>query len=428
MTCIVFTSSYLRITHIEDSKIDVWNLREGEASTVGIKGEVSYQPELRSSVSIKNKFNIAYKNDSDYMQYFTKIKIGIGSKHIYPVGGFMKEHYDTRLPDLDGRLPHIMTLVITNSISTFRVNGKKPYTRHTANFYSVLFSLNCPHERLPVKKETHSFVFPVYGVFNPGHSLKPVNSDSIFTVVQGALHDERLEIEQKQAYIDSLGDEELSCLFVKYMFFHEKEPDSSRRHGVEKEDVIPTAVQITYTDSENQTHTMEIVDDCETVTIPFGKNIKVTKKVMSDKNFVALIDKKIESLKQKAESAYLESLKSDIPEFKFDFTDKPDIFFIVLRGRYFYDTFEDSLTPYDKALYEYAKKAGKKVTLQHTTLSDGYLRDENNFPTYMEKDGKLEKVISMPSYEVSDVKIEFDDQGGYDSHYKLVYGALLVTN
>jgi hypothetical protein len=147
---------------------------------------------------------------------------------------------------------------------------------------------------------------------------------------------------------------------------------------------------------------------------------------MSDKNFVALIDKKIESLKQKSESEYLESLNSDIPEFKFDFEDKPDIFFSVLRGRYFYDTFEDSLTPYDKALYEYTKKAGKKVTLQHTTLSDGY---ENNIPTYMEKDGKLEKVVKrMSSYEVSDVEIEFDDQGGYDSHYKLVYGALLVTN
>lgn len=96
-TCIVFNSNY-KIKHIDDNKINVWELKDASASTVGIQGHTQFRIDLRKSTSIRDKFIIDADRghgigieEGPLKYYFSSVVIGIGSKHT-----------------------HIMTLIITD--------------------------------------------------------------------------------------------------------------------------------------------------------------------------------------------------------------------------------------------------------------------------------------------------------------------------
>lgn len=72
--------------------------QDASPSQVAIHGEMVDRPELRQSKSVRDRYTISHLS-TNIRLLFTKIKVGLGSKHIYAPGDFMKEHYDTRLPD-----------------------------------------------------------------------------------------------------------------------------------------------------------------------------------------------------------------------------------------------------------------------------------------------------------------------------------------
>ena len=146
----------IKIQHIDDRKIDAWKCTEEvEPTPVHIDDTNVVRLDLRSSQRIKHKFQLKII-PVQLAEYFTDIAVGIGSKHMYVEGDFMKEHTDLRLPNIalpehnskpyhkqvqftthfdfdydrqemqpenTSELPHIMTLVITDTLSHFKLDG-----------------------------------------------------------------------------------------------------------------------------------------------------------------------------------------------------------------------------------------------------------------------------------------------------------------
>lgn len=137
----------------------------GQPSSITIKQEAQIRTDLRDSLSVLNQFDTILP---DKMQgvFSSNPAVGIGSRHCYLKNkGFMKEHVDIRLADLDRR-PHWGTLVLTNNIDSLRICGKPvPLHKRTdkSNQYAVLFSLDCPHEVLISDQDRVSYTFPVFG-------------------------------------------------------------------------------------------------------------------------------------------------------------------------------------------------------------------------------------------------------------------------
>ena len=106
------------------------------------------------------------------MIYLLNVIFGIGHKHIYKTGDFMKVHVDGKLPDIlvDGdKLPHIMTLIVIFGDYTggcFNISSNE--VEKTTKFAKViLFSLDLTHEAsLVTSGIRYSFAFPVYGIIH----------------------------------------------------------------------------------------------------------------------------------------------------------------------------------------------------------------------------------------------------------------------
>ncbi len=170
------------ISTLTDEKVDgipdyqkstkVWEIKTEVPSTVSIDNKDVYDPVLRKSASIKKQFVI--RRPRCFGRLFTNFKIGVGSKHIYVTGDFMKKHRDVRLPDMDG-LAHTMTLVVLTRLDYYhggrlKINNEEvplhfdSYDEHLL----ILFPINAVHEVTEVTSgERQSFVFPVYGECNP---------------------------------------------------------------------------------------------------------------------------------------------------------------------------------------------------------------------------------------------------------------------
>lgn len=439
-TCLVFEEdpNIIHIDHPERKRAygwstsdPVWEYSDGEASPskVGVKGELVVRPDLRCSHTIRDKFKLKYI-PSFLNFYFPKILVGLGSKHIYREGDFMKEHYDTRLPDKDG-LPHIMTMLVTDDISHLRVNGKTVnLTKPKRNSYGdedkyiVLFTLNCPHEiiQLGKNKVRTSFAFPVYGIYDPFFGLKkkvsskePANIyDKLLEIIDNEEYEDLAEL---QGYIDALEDFELSQEIVKYRFRHGDSVPSERNHGVRAENYEcgyePNYVtEITY---KGKIVVLSSIDDEFS-----GENFSVKIKVPGmDKiqERILVLKKESEILLEKNERAETIELKaSELP------TEQP--FTVLLAGRYFQDSTESDLVPIDRCLYEALLRTGRQVKFLPVT------KFSPEITNYVLEDGKLcnaqgriglNKSVSIHSFDV-----EFDDQGGYDSCLSLAYGCLLV--
>lgn len=204
---------------------DVWALIPKNPSHVSVQNQDIYNPNLRQSVSIKDKFSIPHIPDL-FHTYFSKIQIGTGSKHVYYRGNFMKRHYDTRKPDLK-ELPHIMTLVITDSLSELIVDGKSAeyYLLNSINSkdhyrgkYCVLFTLDCSHEVEPICiSERHSFTFPVYGEYNPFWKIpKSVPTYNCYDVILTQLEEfNYIEFSILEGLLKILNDEDINMMSIR---------------------------------------------------------------------------------------------------------------------------------------------------------------------------------------------------------------------
>lgn len=422
---------------------NVWAMTDGEPSKVGVSGQEQYRAELRQSTSIRGLFS--FKMRDQIKRFFSKIKVGTGSKHIYVAGDFMKEHYDTKLPDLDG-LPHIMTLIVTNSIEELRVCGK-PVPRISSDSYErtygVLFTLNCPHEVLPIQYGTrHSFVFPVYGEYK-GLTTRPgKESINLYDSIIEALHDkantpshlhgwlksvenpavERLIIRLRKMDGDYIGDANYgSNEYNGYGDYRDHDDDYSE---VEDQGVYAG----TYTDEKGETVEGEFSSVFE---IPFAKNLSI--KAVSGK---VMILKKIETLvleeKADMEAKYKQFLDTEVPPLSPDTEIPSHPFFVQLQGRYLPAATAADLVSRDAVVQKFLVDKGRKVEFVPVSAGD---RDYDAGLVFMFHDGKLVSTGSRWSRSVekfdklssSGGYVEFDDQGGYDPHYSRVSGMLVVN-
>jgi len=163
-------------------------------SKIHQNGQNVVNTELRHSLSSEN--NLIISKPDFFHDYFSKVKIGKGRKHIYTQDMFMKPHYDFQkaplinhyLGDYDEttrsrqklteELPHWGTLIVTNDIDRFLIMGKKviitPYKycySSPSNCYWIIINLHCKHEvTLDYSRNSNrtrqSYSFPIYGYYS----------------------------------------------------------------------------------------------------------------------------------------------------------------------------------------------------------------------------------------------------------------------
>ena len=232
VTCIVHDLSgppeHHLIFYTLDEKINPATLTCTEPSTVGRHQRTMIEPLYRQSKSLRNQFRIDQTNPQNQIclakycgSYFHDYFIGLGSKHQYDQGDFMKPHYDTRHPDLQN-MPHCMTLVITIETPAYQggdliidhqlINKENPFS----DGRWIMFPLTALHEVTPVTLGTRfSYCFPVYGNYKPIEVEKYLFHGTIYelkTLVFYRLQSLMLQYpdvnnheQQKQMYIQALG-------------------------------------------------------------------------------------------------------------------------------------------------------------------------------------------------------------------------------
>jgi hypothetical protein len=456
---------------LDSGRTQVWKLVGDEASKVGLNNELVHRRDLRDSFTIKDKFRIK-DIPHVFKHYFSEIKIGVGSKHTYYENGFMKEHLDSRLPDLDG-LPHIMTLIVTDNLSKLKINGnfiKCPSTNldYTVDGkFCIFFTLDCPHEVIPLEfaEVRHSFTFPVYGKYTPMHTIlpnptlkvsessepteskEPTELNNIYDVVLEQLDDFCNDIENDyaklQGYIDSLNDSTASSLIVRLREHNGDyvprerggQRDHSRFIDYDLEDDIEPKTKVTYTDSAGIKQE-ELIS--YSLSIPSATDV-----VISVLSFEDRILEKLKEIVQGLEKEYVESYKALIDE-KVSPIDEKLVsqvpiqpFIMVLNGKYFFDATEENLIPCDKELCRFLRETCKRTVIFKPSMNLTHL--ERLYSTFIIcytdiDNNQLSIQISQKNnnrietrFDVSaDVAVEFDDQGGYDPIYTRQYGVLIV--
>jgi len=483
-TCIVFPVDHLHITRLDRRDIDIWAPYEEDAveSKVGLvedrlredregqynkkgwrpspenwskeyeenqkkRSDPTYRPDLRKSFSVLDCLELNYPPTA-VDNYFTSLYIGPGSKHVYYAGNFMKEHYDTRHPDIlpeprDGRkreqeekLKHIMTLIITDSISELRVNGcylGQPHGREYISKYGVLFSLNCPHEVKPVENTRVSLVFPVYGVYDPTTKLvKNIKckssyrvSEIVFEQVESVIYSltqeyfgkqntRHIEYAELAGYTRALHNDSINAAMLRvrdisgeyidrpdyssleetpYMFYDYTRTDSSFGSGFTKDPIC--------------------YENCKSIKVNVVKPIVSLLMNVRDKikDIIEEEDAKEEKLKGTEEN---EAKKGSI---HFD----PTPFVLVLANRYYNDAKVEDLSPVDKNIYNHLLSRERRVTFVPAGKPENVVNLYFLGPNGLSR----ENVLERPEY-TSELSSDFDDGGSYDPHYSLTYGLLVV--
>lgn len=450
-TCIVLPLRYVRIEDISaNGKIsDIWSWDESEAqdSTIGIEGDIQYRPDLRKSKSIRDRYMIDNIPEI-FNNYFTQLCIGIGSKHIYSKGSFMKEHYDTRREDKE-QLPHIMTLIVTNrdGLANLKVNGnfvKAPTLPGSDNYndlFGVLFSLNYPHEVTEVTstwKSRVSFTFPVYGTYDPtaaqSKALKNIESSTnqysyILNVVERYLNmkDYNTEdIAKLHGYLKIIECDDIDSLMIKLKNCANGYGSHYEEDNFDYSD-FQCFFKISYECTDNDAKATTIITS-DLVEISEAKNIKIEPFDFLH-NILLNIKKIIKKMEQDDLSHYNDIIYSDNSEKLQQISIPNEPFFIQLAGRYFTDSQIKDLLPLDKCIYEKIISESRKVSFYPMFQ----IQDEDDFrqsvPLYtVSVPHKALIRWSRTSVDsiVSDVEIEFDDGSEYNPKYKLVSAVLFV--
>lgn len=436
----------------ESRKTDPWCDVDGVPSEVGIEGKLVLDTTLRNSVSIKDAYKMQYL-PSELHILFVKIKIGMGSKHIYKPGGFMKKHYDSRLPSFNVKQynqetrknelvahDHIMTLILIKNYGYYGgdlyVEDKLVVSSEGAGnlnfkpYVAVLFSLNASHEVKPVTSGLREvFVFPIYGVYNPTESicryLQIKDASEIKDLVLKELKQELLNIlsgtkekdpgDQRamtQGFVTILDDSTALEMFVKY-----RQALGDYVSGYDEfEGPTVLKAKVTYTLSG---HPFEMVVLDEFHVPNTARNVKVTVVNAAYQILEGLIDHVTNNVqvavtpKPGWRNDIFQELDEGLPK---------NPFVVFLTGKYFSDAPITELTPEDKKAYTLVNETGRKVTF---VPNGRWYSDQSNITGVTYKDGKFVKEIPASSRSYV-LHVEFDDQGSYDPEYILAYGMLVV--
>lgn len=139
--------------------------------------------------------------------------IGLGKKHVYFPGNFMKEHCDTRIAE-----NHVGTLILTDSIAELRLRGmvvndidqkrklgEEEFSSNRTGLlglervYTLFIPLNMPHQVLPVEKTRVSFSFPLFGtLYLEGKKEKSTFDEWILNHIQSEDFKELYVLDQQK--------------------------------------------------------------------------------------------------------------------------------------------------------------------------------------------------------------------------------------
>jgi len=413
--------SLVRLRSPVDHKVEVSH-DDFEDCPSSDQKDICYEPTLRESRSIIGDFEMTYP-PSDITILFSELHIGLGSKHFYGSGDFMKEHFDSRLPShetKDGKkLPHIMTLIVANDLNHLKVNGTSlPKLLPDSGYerkHCVLFSLNCSHEVLPVTDRRISFVFPIYGVYNPMARMKQMakvagHSTSLTRTVHehvedAIMNEENYDFAMLEGYIKALDDFELNMMTKRL-----RDDDSV---PVEEKSFF----QVSYRNQANESVTWM---GYEFENVSPVSHLKI-KAVSKDMNMLQNIKLRLEDLIKLEDQAKTDHKDSDVEAYYVVNPNKvPKIPFVVLcRGRYFSDQTEADLVPIDAQVFQALKAQGRKVEFLPN-------RKTYEAPKVIHVDDLCNVVANHKINYVSKIQLEFDDGGNYDPHYTLVYGIMIV--
>ena len=464
-TCIVFYQAEVDITKCGPSKSrptqhEIWQFRDPEAETtsIGMDGKTTYDPNLRKSKSVRNKFAVLPRELYRINGLFLKLEIGVGSKHVYEEGDFMKEHYDSRQPNESGGLPHIMTLILTRDLSHLMVNGKpleapekSPYG---TGIYGVLFSLNCPHEVTPVKEPRVSFVFPVFGIYDPITNIsKQIKcrrrgipqsiTDHVFTKVKevvasllqhGKNKNTTDDLRQMYGYIKALGNESISLRTEKLLALDDTwyEPSDGAYGRV----VDTPWLKCSYI-CDNKLYTIYQKSVNVKEMAKYGNFVQSVEGVPAFLTCLLNLKDDILQLAEDEESDEEDDESDDDdneeeqPEENPEQKQKNQVdvfppgqpFAIICSGRYFQDhVAPQGLTPIDRKIYDRLVQEERKV--QFIPVAEKPLMTT----FYIQRSGRVTR--AQPTHRIgytTDIWAEFDDSNSYDPRYTLVYGVFLVV-
>lgn len=447
-----------RITHLDKPDLDVWIFRDPDAveSTVGVEGELSVRPELRRSKSVRDKFKFEYR--SDFLFYFSKIEIGIGNKHIYSPGDFMKKHYDSRLPPRNG-LEHIMTMVVVDYYDdALLVDGKRPNPPSNIQEYSynrqhkcVFFTLNMPHEVVPSITPRISFTFPIFGIYDFIGVMKKSCirkrtisvHEHVFTQVCKYIETTRTkdgeEIDFMRLFglIKALQNTDLNCRMKTIIRDHYGHwYDNVELFDDAEKDKVYFQYRLNPNDAWKETDSLvfrnpDYIEVKSVSPIMNGLlNIRdvirreIDAKTVEKTEEEPEVSKNVENGKVSKgvphESDFSAQTEQKNPQKILNFDPNP--FIAICEKRYFTDSTINDLSVSDRAVYDEllnAKRTVAFVPVAHIFECFPVYRIENGYI------GKTETLHSKFNF-VSSIDVEFDDNGSYNPSYELVHGIFLV--
>ncbi len=395
----------------DPSLINVWDLRDGDLSKVGINGMDVFRPDLRSSVSIRDRFEVDTPSFLDNL--FNNVKIGVGSKHIYIAKDFMRKHRDARLPDLDG-LPHVMTMVIFSPAGrNYRYSGGRllindidaleSYKHYNDDKYGnqiVLFPITSIHEVTEITRgERHTFVFPVYGHFDPFSRIVKRVSNTEYTTVYDEILDEIDTMPDSDnsdramflSKLEVLKDESLCRKFVMYRIGQGDCVPYEHNHGISEDDHIEEMPEIL----------SEIRETVGRLKLRFEDAIRANIEMAKEQECKLTID--------------------DLPK---------NAFAYVAKNLYFSDTSIKDLRGVDAHIYQLASSAKRKIHLSFVNLNE-FINSDSLIPVFIANlDASQMTQISrlgLPRSEyISEIQTTYDDQGGYDPRYTRLYCTMFI--
>lgn len=453
----------IKVAYIDDHNKDVWAMNEGEPSSVGIDGSEHYKPDLRKSISIRNKFIILDNRVRHFKKLFPTYKIGIGSKHIYYSGDFMGKHCDTRLPDLDG-LPHIMTCILIrgdfdggtlyiddhkikdSSLKNVPCYSKRSSDKYHDQYLNVVFPINVYHEVKPViRGERHAFVFPVYGVFDPyACTVQTLQNAPKCTTKYHELLEELDKLiknptdydsdkrSRVMAYVKAMENPYLCSKYAYYQddcgdtVYHDLYDDSyeSRKNHVSYFSYIldgQTVVMETKEEVVIPANATNIVINPKGIAGPaILKDIKDTVEMYLEKFNEELLDDREEAKKEEAKKEKLK--KIELPS---------GMFIYITKHMYYADVTIDTLVGVDSYIARQCQADGRRVSLSITRLSLDNVEDSDvAIYKYIEEFNWLSMVrhsCDMPKTElIKELNCEFDDQGGYEPYSHKLHCVLCI--
>jgi len=359
----------------------------GQPSPITIKQEEQSRTDLRDSLSVLNQFD-AVLPDKMHGVFSSNPAVGIGSRHCYLKNkGFMKEHVDIRLADLNRR-PHWGTLVLTNNIDSLRICGKPvPLHKRTdkSDQYAVLFSLDCPHEVLISDLDRVSYTFPVFG--------RTADKISVDTRIQNKFD---ITLDQIEEYQQKGGDVRIVDAYVNLLGYDEICRDRLKK-----------LIQLQQQDDYYEGDIIDVDEDF----------------------LLKALRSRVEALRQSAQEEVPVEFeeKTQLAEDQYF----PTIPFVIeLSATYSKDATVESLCVTDKEIYDRVCGLNRSFTFLPRSagtnglmlkLVSGYLQ-----PCIRPQQLKASEDVQVPA-EIANVSTEFNDSNAYYAYYDPVRAYLVVN-